>query len=201
MKPFFSSLALSLGLLMPVLAACSGADSEPAPSSSGTESVDSEILSGKKKSCASVGGTCVGLSPSSCTGGHFADANKVSCGPGIGAACCVTCPIIEAPPPGFCAGGHIVQRTNENGCTFPECVTCPIIEAPPPGFCAGGHIVQRTNEDGCTRPECVPDAPTACAAAGGTCVGLAPGSCAPGHWADATTHSCGGGIGVGCCLP
>lgn len=41
----------------------------------------------------------------------------------------------------------------------------------------------------------------ACAAAGGRCVGLAPGNCAGGTIGDATLYDCGGGVGVMCCLP
>jgi len=101
MKHFFSSFALSLGLAMPLLAACSGsAVDEPAAGSDGTvtgasgaepvESLDSDLKSGKKKkTCASVGGACVGLAPSSCAGGHWADASKVSCGGGLGVGCCM----------------------------------------------------------------------------------------------------------------
>ncbi len=41
-------------------------------------------------------------------------------------------------------------------------------------------------------------AQTACASAGGKCVGVSPNAC-DGHWAN--DMSCGDGIGVGCCLP
>lgn len=41
----------------------------------------------------------------------------------------------------------------------------------------------------------------ACTMAGGTCQGLAPTNCANGTWGDASKYSCGGGAGVGCCLP
>lgn len=180
MKHFFSSFALTLGLALPVLAACGGATSDvpgasgdgTATGGSGNESVDtadSDVKSGKKQSCASVGGACVGLAPSSCADGHWADASKVSCGGGVGVACCISCPVLSPPAPGFCPDGKIVPIKNANGCT-------------------GGF-------------DCVPPAGNACTAAGGTCVGLAPASCASGHWGDASTHSCGGGLGVGCCLP
>jgi hypothetical protein len=43
--------------------------------------------------------------------------------------------------------------------------------------------------------------PVACVAGGGTCVALTPGACPTGTWGDATKCSCGGGLGVGCCLP
>ena len=48
---------------------------------------------------------------------------------------------------------------------------------------------------------CVDPLKTACAAAGGSCVALAPGTCDNGAIGDATQYSCGGGLGVECCLP
>jgi hypothetical protein len=38
--------------------------------------------------CAAVGASCVGLAPSSCKGGTVLDANKFSCGGGLGVECC-----------------------------------------------------------------------------------------------------------------
>src|SRR5262249_10169406 len=43
--------------------------------------------------------------------------------------------------------------------------------------------------------------PIACTAAGGTCVGLAPGTCPGNNFGDAKKYSCGGGLGVARCLP
>ena len=225
MKHFFC-FAVSLGLALPLLSACSSASSEDEIPNSGAdtaavepgevESVDSEIMAGKKpkkKTCASVGGACVGLSPSSCTGGTWADASKISCGSGLGVGCCVvSCPTFPPPAPGFCAGGKIVQIKNANGCSSPSCVMpppppppqdCPELTPPSPGFCPGGSVVPRYDPStACLIGfDCVPGATNACTGGGGTCVGLSPSSCAAGHWASATTHSCGGGIGVGCCLP
>jgi hypothetical protein len=40
-----------------------------------------------------------------------------------------------------------------------------------------------------------------CVAAGGKCVALVPGSCDNGAVGDARQYSCGGGLGVECCLP
>jgi hypothetical protein len=218
MKNFLSSLIFSLGLVTPVLVACSGATADPAPGADPTStdgegsaaSVDADIKSGKKKACASVGGTCVGLSPSSCGGGHFADASKVSCGPGVGVACCVSCPALTPPAPGFCAGGTIVGHKDANGCaTAPECVlppsTCPELTPLPPGFCPPDRkiVPVKNKTTGCTVGfECSPaPSPTTCEAAGGACVGLTPGSCPAGTWGDASKYTCGGGLGVGCCLP
>lgn len=40
-----------------------------------------------------------------------------------------------------------------------------------------------------------------CASAGGTCTALVPDACEFGSIGDATQYSCGGGVGVECCLP
>lgn len=40
-----------------------------------------------------------------------------------------------------------------------------------------------------------------CEAAGGTCTALVPDACEIGSIGDATEYSCGGGLGVECCLP
>lgn len=40
-----------------------------------------------------------------------------------------------------------------------------------------------------------------CEAAGGTCAPLVPDACEIGSIGDATEYSCGGGVGVECCLP
>lgn len=64
------------------------------------------------------------------------------------------------------------------------------IKVGPPDSGAGSDAA--SNPDG---------GPIACTAAGGTCVGLAPGSCPGNNFGDATKYSCGGGLGVACCLP
>ena len=51
----------------------------------------------------------------------------------------------------------------------------------------------------CGQPD--PDCATACAAAGGECVAVYPGTCADGVIGAADAYSCGGGVGVMCCLP
>jgi hypothetical protein len=200
MKSSLRSFGLSLFLLLPVLAvaACS-ASSEPAPSS-----IDSEVISkAGKQACSAVGGSCMGLTPTSCPGNHWADATKVSCGTGVGVGCCLPeCPVLSPPAPGFCLAGSVVPRINPAGCTTGyDCVpSCPMPSPPAPGFCSDGTIVTGTDTNGCTTYDCV--RPTnACTAAGGACVGLAPASCPNGTWGDAATHGCGGGVGVGCCLP
>lgn len=183
MKHLLSSFALSLGLVMPLLAACGAATADD---DGNTDAVDSEVRSGKKQACASIGGSCVGLSPSSCNGGHFADASKVSCGPGLGVACCVSCPALSPPAPGFCSGGEVVPRTDPiTGCTTGfDCVTpppppeCPVLSPPAPGFCYGGEIVPKKDATtGCTTGfDCVmppppPDCPFVSPPAPGFCSG------------------------------
>ncbi len=61
-----------------------------------------------------------------------------------------------------------------------------------------GHWQCESNT--CSYSECSP-IPNECEAAGGSCVALYPGSCADGVVGDANTYSCGGGLGVECCLP
>jgi hypothetical protein len=43
--------------------------------------------------------------------------------------------------------------------------------------------------------------PNDCVAGGGRCVPVVPGSCRGGITGDPTWYSCGGGLGVSCCLP
>jgi hypothetical protein len=78
--------------------------------------------------------------------------------------------------------------------------TCPQLSPPAPTFCDGGPIAAQYNPSS----KCIVGyacAPVACTAAGGQCVGLAPGACPNGHLGDATKYSCGGGVGSTCCLP
>jgi putative hemolysin len=42
--------------------------------------------------CTALGGTCVGLSPSSCPSNRWADASEASCGDGVGSGCCLPTP-------------------------------------------------------------------------------------------------------------
>lgn len=76
---------------------------------------------------------------------------------------------------------------------------CPMLTPPAPGFCDGATPVPLYASNGCVAGYGC--APVACASAGGSCVALTPTSCASGKWGDATKYSCGGGLGVGCCLP
>jgi hypothetical protein len=120
----------------------------------------------------------VGLTPYNCTDGTWADYSTHSCGPVgfVGMGCC-----IKDPPPD----------------------PCPTLSPPSPTFCTGGTIKPITDATGCVRGyDCVKPPPTTndCEKAGGECVGLTPYNCYGGSWADYATHSCGSGIGVGCCM-
>jgi hypothetical protein len=124
-----------------------------------------------KWQCEVKGGACVGLSPSSCAGGSWAPASTHSCGSGLGVGCCIA---------------------DEN--------TCPTLSPPGPNFCTGGKVPAPIKEPG---TGCIVGytCKWQCEVKGGACVGLSPSSCAAGSWAPASTHACGGGLGVGCCVP
>ncbi len=79
-------------------------------------------------------------------------------------------------------------------------VTCPELTPLPPGFCDGGPTAELYDSHECIVGYAC--APVSCTTAGGSCVGLSPTACpAPRHFGDANTYSCGGGLGVACCLP
>jgi hypothetical protein len=209
-----------LFFLLFALAVAAGCSSSTEPGD-GTSSTDSDVKSGASKlACADVGGQCIGLTPYNCIGGTWADANAVTCGPGIGSACCVM-PQPPPPPPlktqceakgGRCTGvtptacpeGFFADASEFScgpGIGSACCWACPELAPPPPGFCTNGEIKTFKDEAGCVRGfDCVQNTQNDCVAKGGQCVGLTPGNCTGGTWADATTHSCGAGIGVGCCI-
>lgn len=102
---------IGLASMLFLVAACSAAsDTDADPAADETPaSGEAELKSKKKKTCASIGGSCVGLSPSSCAGGSWADAKQASCGTGIGVGCCVPAPS-PTPASNACeaAGGTCV---------------------------------------------------------------------------------------------
>jgi len=76
---------------------------------------------------------------------------------------------------------------------------CPELVQPAPGFCDGGPYAPLYDSKACIVGfACTP---VSCTSAGGTCVGLAPGTCPGNKFGDANKYSCGGGLGVACCLP
>lgn len=100
----------------------------------------------------------------------------------------------EASPP-----GPPLDAAKDAVVDAPIDASCPDLVPPGPAFCGGGPFAPTYNAKGCINGFAC--APVTCSDAGGGCVGLAPGSCATNHWGDATKYSCGGGLGVGCCLP
>jgi hypothetical protein len=78
---------------------------------------------------------------------------------------------------------------------FPGCAPLPMYFP----YCPNGTVVERRDAAGCvTGYDCVTDggAVSACEQAGGRCVAVVPNGCD--RWGDPAT--CGGGMGVGCCL-
>lgn len=122
---------------------------------------------------------------------------------------------VDAPPgscaaapggPGMCLPmGTPCRQADTTGLTCPSSggfcclMACPELTQPAPSFCDGGPYAPTYDSKACiTGFSC---APVSCASAGGMCVGLVPGACMGGHLGDANKYSCGGGLGVTCCLP
>ena len=84
----FSSLVVAAGAAFTVIA-CGGSDvAIGSQDLTGEDTADGGKTDAGPVSCESVGGQCAGLATSSCKGsGHWADADKVSCGAGIGVGC------------------------------------------------------------------------------------------------------------------
>lgn len=96
-----------------------------------------------------------------------------------------------------CASSYVVC-SRDSECPGGGAGSCVAVEPKGGGmgYCAGTVTDAGAGDAGSH------DAGNACVAAGGACVGLAPGSCpSPGHVGSATTYSCGTGLGVECCLP
>ena len=169
------------------------------------DSEDSFFSMTRGGSCEAAGGTCVPLVPDACYIGSVGDATEYSCGGGIGVMCCLPDPECTPPDPGQCPIGMCYCGTqvgvDENCCPI---IACPQVEAPAacPATCAAD--ADCATGEACQSGFCyaiTPPAPTPCEAAGGACVALYPGNCADGTIGDATEYSCGGGLGVMCCLP
>jgi hypothetical protein len=86
---------------------------------------------------------------------------------------------------------YTTAENSEAWCGVPE--DCQLQNLPQPR-CPGQWVC--TEESTCSY-----DCRMPCEAAGGECVGLAPGNCADGEVGDANDYSCGGAVGVMCCLP
>ena len=165
-------------------------------------------------------------SDSTATGGGSADevrSGVVTCDPGALASDRLQ-PDASGGPDAksnvTCDSGYTLCRVDPNGpdndvCSDPtDCYACSKSASPAKATCnlppkygklcppGAGSCVQDPNGapgDGVCQPD---NAQNACEAAGGSCVALTPTSCAsPKHVGDANTYSCGGGLGVECCLP
>ncbi len=186
----------SLAALSLLVVACSAATSQEDDRGVPASTDESEDELRRGTSCRSAGGTCKGISPGACgtslfdPNGHWGSASEFSCGRGVGAGCCLpSCPQLAPPAPGFCSNGRTVLVKNKAGCSVGlDCIVAD----------AGPADSGRTDSG---------SASNACTKAGGTCTGLSPSACGngpfdpSGHWGSAAKFSCGGAIGVGCCLP
>ena len=154
-------------------------------------------------SCVAAGGACVPLVPGSCPPpGMIGSAGTYSCGGGLGVECCLPgdagTPPVDAGSPDtgvvtcMSAGGSCVALV-PGSCPAPRMIGSASMYS-----CGGGLGVE------CCLPAPATDAGTSvtCVSAGGMCVGLFPGACpAPAMVGDARMYTCGGGLGLECCLP
>lgn len=86
-----------------------------------------------------------------------------------------------------------MTKAEQAWCSLPD--DCLIQNIPQPK-CPGEW---QCNQSQCEFSEC--SFTNDCESAGGACVGLAPGNCEDGIVGDAEEFSCGGMLGVMCCLP
>ncbi len=101
-------------------------------------------------------------------------------------------PPIKVPPPSEAGASDADTDAKSDA-------SCPTLAPPAPGFCDGASPVPKYDSNACIIGYGC--ALLDCGTAGGTCVGLAPGSCPSNNIGDAAKYSCGGGLGVACCLP
>jgi predicted secreted protein len=99
--------------------------------------------------------------------------------------------------------GGAAEASNADG---GECRPIPPIT---PDACPNARVHDRLDANGCWLGfDCVPiaddaaaaDAGPACPSGRGQCVGLSPSGCPDGVFAPADVASCGGGVGVACCV-
>jgi len=95
-----------------------------------TEPVDdSANRLSEQNTCASAGGTCVGISPTSCASGAWGDPS--GCGDGIGVGCCLPAAPIECTPISFWPGnpasmycGGLGHQVDGSDCVFADGSRC-----------------------------------------------------------------------------
>ncbi len=92
-------------------------------------------------------------------------------------------------------GGGWEQLKHPEVAWCDNAAACKLQSLPQPK-CPGNW---QCKDSGCSFSECIGN--NACEAAGGSCEALGPESCKLGFVGDATNFSCGGALGVQCCLP
>ena len=132
-----------------------------------------------RNACAEAGGSCVAVAPGSCPGVTL---SSLSCGSGIGSICCM---------PGGAGGtggaGGSAGRGGNSGSGG---------STGRGGASGSGGTNGNGGASGTGGNTSVPV--TTCTEAGGTCVGVFPGSCASGTMNPSL--SCGSGVGSACCI-
>jgi hypothetical protein len=162
--------------------------------------------------CTEAGGTCVGVLPGSCASGTMN--LSLSCGSGVGAACCMPGGAGgrggNSGTAGQSAGGANGQGGTGGGRTEPQAVACEKAGGicTEQGTCAKqGGTVTAESPAGCRFSDapgecCVTPAPqpnpSTCAEAGGTCTSIA-GCLMAGGYFTATNYDCASP--GSCCVP
>ena len=162
--------------------------------------------------CTEAGGTCVGVLPGSCASGTMN--LSLSCGSGVGAACCMPGGAGgrggNSGTAGQAAGGASGQGGTGGGRTEPQAVACEKAGGicTEQGTCAKqGGSVAAESPAGCRFSDvlgecCITPAPqpnpSTCAEAGGTCTSIA-GCLMAGGYFTATNYDCASP--GSCCVP
>lgn len=164
--------------------------------------VDASPDRGSEVTCEDRFGTCLKPNEQTCLG-EWTPADGAACPTGL--SCCLAA--IDAGSP-----DAVDTDTNTNADTNTdtgptECENnggeCVKVE---PNSCQNGSWSVPPYACGspslaCCLPAIDAGHPIACETAGGSCVAVTPTSCTDGTWGAMQDYTCGGGLGVGCCLP
>jgi len=165
--------------------------------------------------CTEAGGTCVGVLPGSCASGTFN--SSLSCGPGVGSACCMAGGSGgrggnggTGGQAGHAAGGAGGQGGAGGRGTEPQAAAC----GKAGGICidqgtcvSQGGTVAAESPAGCQFSDALAECcltpppkpnPTTCAEAGGTCTSVSGCLMAAGYF-TAASYDCS--FPVSCCVP
>jgi len=93
-------------------------------------------------------------------------------------------------------GGGLWEQMKHPDLAWCDTAAACKLQSLPQPKCPGGW---QCEGNACSFTECSGE--NACEAAGGSCVALGPNGCKVGSVGDATKYSCGGALGVQCCLP